>query len=417
VEWPKVDAIVGNPPFQSKNKMQQEFGRAYLNEVRDRYPDVPGRADYCVYWFRRAHDELADTKRAGLVGPNTIRQTYSREGGLDYIVGHNGTITEAVASQVWSGDAVVHVSIVNWIKGPCEGVKKLFVQVGNQTSSPWEIYELPEINSSLSHTTDVSQARPLRGNRKPKRCFQGQTHGHEAFLLPRLDAEGQILKHPELADIMFPYLTADDMLGDADSQPSRYVIDFQSKNLIEAAEYKTSFARIKKHVLPDRAKKAEGEQDRNEEATDVSEDADVNHHHANFLAHWWSLSYRRGDLIGEISKLPRYIVCGRVTKRPIFEFIHPTIHPNDALTVFTMPDDYSFGILQSGLHWQWFNERCSTLKADPRYTSNTVFDTFPWPQAPSEKQIRAVCEAAVALRLARRAIMKEHDLVSCPNGS
>jgi len=200
------------------------------------------------------------------------------------------------------------------------------------------------------------------------------------------------------------------MLGDANSQPSRYVIDFQSKEMAEAAEYKALFAEIKKHVLPDRVKKAEGEQERNEEATDVSKDADVNRHHANVLAHWWRLSYHREDLIQEISRLPRYIVCGRVTKRPIFEFIHPAIHPNDALTVFTLPDDYSFGILQSSLHWQWFNERCSTLKSDPRYTSNTVFDSFPWPQEPSRKQIAEVCEAAVALRLARRRIMRRHGL-------
>jgi type II restriction/modification system DNA methylase subunit YeeA len=121
VEWPQVDAIIGNPPFQSKNKMQEEYGRAYVNAVRKRYPEVPGRADYCVYWFRRAHDQLALGNRAGLVGTNTIRQNYSREGGLDYIAQHGGAITEAVSSQVWSGEAAVHVSIVNWVKGTAGG--------------------------------------------------------------------------------------------------------------------------------------------------------------------------------------------------------------------------------------------------------------------------------------------------------
>jgi len=111
IDWQAADAIIGNPPYQSKNKMQQEFGRGYVNRVRSRYPDVPGRADYCVYWFRRAHDELPSGGRAGLVGTNTIRQNYSRQGGLDYIVRNGGTITEAVSTQVWSGDAVVHVSI------------------------------------------------------------------------------------------------------------------------------------------------------------------------------------------------------------------------------------------------------------------------------------------------------------------
>jgi hypothetical protein len=106
-----------------------------------------------------------------------------------------------------------------------------------------------------------------------------------------------------------------------------------------------------------------------------------------------------------LSTLPRYIVCVRVTKRPIFEFVSSQIRPSDALTVFPAADDYSFGILQSGIHWDWFNARCSSLKRDPRYTSDTVFDTFPWPQSPTLTQVKAVAEAAVSLRAFRREIM------------
>ncbi len=67
-EWPEVDTIIGNPPYQSKNKAQQEFGRAYLNTIRGAFPDIDGRADYRVYWFRKAHDQLKPGQRAGLVG-------------------------------------------------------------------------------------------------------------------------------------------------------------------------------------------------------------------------------------------------------------------------------------------------------------------------------------------------------------
>jgi hypothetical protein len=86
------------------------------------------------------------------------------------------------------------------------------------------------------------------------------------------------------------------------------------------------------------------------------------------------------------------------------------IRPNDALQVFPYSDDYSFGILQSKLHWLWFVNRCSTLKSDPRYTSNTVFDTFPWPQKPSAKAIKAVAVAAVALRKMRNELRTKHNL-------
>jgi hypothetical protein len=69
-----------------------------------KYPTVGGRADYCVYWFRKTHEHLKSGQRAGLVGTNTIRQNYSRMGGLDHIAG-DGTITEAVSTMKWSGDA------------------------------------------------------------------------------------------------------------------------------------------------------------------------------------------------------------------------------------------------------------------------------------------------------------------------
>ena len=51
------------------------------------------------------------------------------------------------------------------------------------------------------------------------------------------------------------------------------------------------------------------------------------------------------------------------------------------------------------------HRECSKLKADFRYTSDTVFDTFPWPQTPTKEQIAAVAAAAVALRALRREIM------------
>src|SRR5215218_1692296 len=72
--------------------------------------------------------------------------------------------------------------------------------------------------------------------------------------------------------------------------------------------------------------------------------------------------------------------------------------PPEHLTfAFALGDDYSFGILQSAPHIVWFRERCSRLKADPRYTSKTVFDTFPWPQAPSQRAVDRVVDVVAEL--------------------
>jgi hypothetical protein len=162
--------------------------------------------------------------------------------------------------------------------------------------------------------------------------------------------------------------------------------------------------------LPDRKKKADKEQARNTKLLAAKPDARVNVHHQNFLKNWWKLSYGRAKLIGKLSSVSRYIVCGCVTKRPIFAFVDPSIRPNAALQVFVYEDDYSFGILQSSVHWAWFTNRCSTLTERYRYTSNTVWDSFPWPQKPSLKAVEAVASAAVNLRKVRAKLLEDHRL-------
>ncbi|MFA5811016.1 MAG: DNA methyltransferase [bacterium] len=399
-KWPTANAIIGNPPYQSKNKMQQEFGRDYVNRMRAKYPDIPGRADYCVYWFRRAHDELPDGGRAGLVGTNTIHQTYSREGGLDYIVEHGGAITEAVATQVWSGDSAVHVSIVDWIKGKEKGKKKLFTQLGDKIDSPWKVEMLDVINSSLSSHADVTGAETLHCNAESSACYQGQTHGHAGFLLTPDEAREMMIDQTS-ASIIHPYLTGDELLSNVNGLPSRFAIDLNyCEDILSAMRHKAAFHHIEKNVMPYIKEKA---------AAERAESASENGPRQDHFRRWWKYWRGRIEMLSMIKQNQRYIACCRVTKRPIFEFISNSIHPNDALQVFPLPDDYSFGILQSAMHWTWFIERCSTLKGDFRYTSETVFNSFPWPQEPSVSQIRAVAKAAVVLRALRRKIMAENS--------
>ena len=404
--WPESDVVIGNPPYQSKNKLQEEMGLEYVNKLRDAFPEIDGRSDYCVYWFRKAHDHLKDGQRAGLVGTNTIRQNYTRESGLDYIVQNGGQITEAVSSMIWPDEAAVHVSIVNWINGKQKGDKRLYIQDGNDVDSGWRHEDLPVIGPSLSFNLDVTKAKTLKINTKGG-CYQGQTHGHAGFLIPRDKARLHLNDHPEDKTVLFPFLTANEMIGRADSKALRYVIDFHGLDQFAAQSRKLLYQQVEKKVLPTREAAAKKEVDRNKKARTINANVRVNQHHTNFLNHWWALSYAREDMIEKIGKLSRYVVCGRVTKRPIFEFLPQTTHPNDALQIFAFEDDYSFGILQSSLHWNWFQARCSTLKSDFRYTSNTVFDSFPWPQTPGKAQVKAVADASRELRAVRHKIREQ----------
>jgi len=55
---------------------------------------------------------------------------------------------------------------------------------------------------------------------------------------------------------------------------------------------------------------------------------------------------------------------------------------------------YHFGILQSSMHMAWVNQVCGRLKGDYRYSNEIVYNNFPWPFEPLEKQINSIEEKA-----------------------
>ena len=164
----------------------------------------------------------------------------------------------------WSGEANVHVSIANWIKGTQKGKKRLYIQEGNDPDVGWRTADFDIIGPSLSFSLDVTQAKRIEANAKRGGCFQGQTHGHKEFLMQPNDAKLRIGEHPDYAEVLFPFLIADDLIGEKNAKPTRYVIDFGERSLLEAQQYTELFDRIKRLVLPTRQKAAAEEAETNE---------------------------------------------------------------------------------------------------------------------------------------------------------
>ena len=403
-EWVDFDACIGNPPYLGGSTIGKERGIAYMSEVREKYAEVPGRADYCVYWFRRTHDHMKQGARAGLVGTNTIRQNYSRIGGLDYILANGGQIFDAVSSMPWSGEAKVHVSITSWCKGEPPFAPRLHFYAGQNDAGEYvfRTVEKERINAALSDRIFVSDARRLNVNAKPKRVFQGIDVGNEGFVLDKEQTKKIVERDSNNWAVVKPYLIGDDLLGRSLGQPSRYVVDFFGLDILESRAYAEPFAIIQRFVLPVRKTKAENEIARNREAIAANPKSKTSNFFQRLLGKWWHHMTGRVAMTQYLKSIDRYIVCSRVTKRAIFDFASKSIRPDSSLKVFAFEDDYSFGILQSGAHWQWFVEKASTLKSDYRYTSHSVFDTFPFPQHPAPAQVKAVAEAGRTLHEFRR---------------
>jgi hypothetical protein len=390
VDWPEFDACIGNPPYLGQRRIIEERGAAYANRLKNAYPEVGGVADYVSYWFRKAHDLLPDDGYAGLVGTNTIRQGDTRKVSLDYLVDNGGVIYDAVSSQPWSGDATVEVSIVNWTKGQAPTPLTLWLAEGTVK------LEVEEITGALSADIDLRRAKNLAINRQPKSSFQGQTPGvTDGYVLSVEDAAALVARDATAAGVIHPYLIGEELKEDG--QPARFIIDIPSDDAVEArALGGAAFDHLRQHVLPVREEQVERERRDKEEILADDPDARVTWPRRDFMDHWWKLWRRRAGMVQAIEGLGRYIALSRVAVegRPsIYMFMAPNIRPGDAVQAFAFEDDYSFGILQSSIHRLWFEKRCSTMRVDLRYTPTTVYNSFPWPQAPTEHQAETIAAA------------------------
>lgn len=234
--WPAADAIVGNPPFLGSQHIRARFGGDYVDWLSRTFG--VGVKDYCVCWFRLAHDHLQSGQRAGLVGTNSISQNRARSVSLAYITGNGGTITDAVSSQKWPGDAKVHVSLVNWVLADPTGP---VVLDGRQ---------VPAIDASL-HPADPAAIAPVRLPANRGHCFQGPIPVGAGFVLDASTA------HELLADskidyrsVVRPYLTAADVTDDPEQRPSRWIIDFAQAPLERAATFPRALAIVSNEVRP-----------------------------------------------------------------------------------------------------------------------------------------------------------------------
>ncbi len=382
-EWPEVEAIVSNPPFLGEKWLRKQLGATRVDALKERYPGVGG--DFCVYWFRRAHEHLRHGGRAGLVAPSNIRVGGNRLAALDYIVDNGGTITNAVSERDWPGEAAVHVSMVNWHKGPLAGPHELLVND--------QIFKRDAIPSHLQLHGDVSSARELRANREG--TCQGITFGTKAFYVDASTATS-LRRDSAAAPFVQAVANGDDVLGGNFETDPEYALHLGAcPTEVDARAAASGYAYLRKNVFPlvvEKAKKS------------------TTAHYGTWLRTWWRPFWHRRDFLDGIAHagLKRMVACSRLASRPIFFFLTASgVAPLERLQLFAYADDYSFGIVQSSHHWDWTKAKGGRLKEDIVYATE-VWRTFPWPQDPTDDQVAGVAAAARELRRVRTELMKQN---------
>lgn len=371
LEWPRADAIIGNPPYHGDRFIRRELGDEYVAWLKDEFGI--GVKDYCVYWFRKAHDHLEPGKHAGLVGTNSISQNRARGASLQYIVDNGGVITSAVSKQPWPGDAVVNVSIVNWVKGPA----------GEAARRVLDGHVVSEISAALrSPESDVSSAIQLRAN--AGKCFYGPVPAGRGFVLDATQAEAFLVSADvSYRDVVRPYLGGEDIVNDPQQAPTRYIVDFGLMTLEEAMEYPEALNVARLLVKPEREL---GYQEQ--------------------YRAWWRFARPLPGMRKAIANLERFIGGTATGKRIFFCWVDAWTCPSNAMNVFAFDDDLAMGVLSSAIHREWAKAQSSTLRVDIRYTPKTAFGTFPWPTGPSE----SVADASRELIARRSEICLERQI-------
>ena len=112
-------------------------------------------------------------------------------------------------------------------------------------------------------------------------------------------------------------------------------------------------------------------------------------------------------LFGEIRQpMSDYLVLPEVSSEnrkfiPI-AFVSKEIIGSNKIYMVPNANYYLFGILNSSMHMSWVRQISGRLKSDFQYSTGIVYNNYPWPENPTEKQIKTVEEKAQKVLDARK---------------
>lgn len=355
LEFPEVfarengsfDLVIGNPPFLGGKFISGRFGTDYRSFlVRWLAAGKRGHADLVAYFFLQAS---AVARRFAFIATNTIGQGDTREVALDALLEGTWSIGRAEKSRAWPGASAIQVAEV-WCRQ-------------DQTAEPAILSGLlvPGISALLVPMSRAT-GNPYRLAANMNIAFQGSVVLGLGFTMAPERALELIEQDARNQEVLFPYISAEDVCDRPDASPRRAIINFRDWSEEEAHRYHACFEIIEKHVRPERQRR----NDRDEFAL-----------RKPLPQRWWQYADKRPALYRATATFRSVIAMPLHSKYSI-----PLRLPNGyvyshGLAVFASDSDALYGILSSEIHRAWSRARGSTLETRSRYTPTDCFETFP----------------------------------------
>lgn len=360
--------ILGNPPFigqQLQNSMQKaDMLKVFGNS------EGSGVLDYVAAWYLIAAKYIQNTKiKTAFVSTNSICQ--GEQAGIlwNYLFSvFKIKIHFAHQTFNWKneakGNAAVHCVIVGFAN--YDTTNKSIFEYENIKGVAHQIF-VKNINPYLVEGKDFalsSRSKPLNNVPEIKRGNSPYDGGH--FLFSEDEKNIFINKEPNAKKFVKHFLGAKEFINGI----SKYCLWLKDASPEEIKKLPLVMDIIKK--VKEFRENSPGKETQSYATTP--------------------------SLFRDKNNPNSFIVIPRVSSEnrkyiPMGFFDKNYIAGDTCMTIFN-GELFHFGLLNSKMHMAWVKAVCGRLKSDFRYSKDIVYNNYPWPDNPHDKQIKAIEAAA-----------------------
>ena len=367
--------ILGNPPFVGKDKRspEQTADMAFACGDVNNYATL----DYVAAWYIKAAEFIKNTQiKVAFVSTNSITQGEQIGVLWSYLLAQNVKIHLAHRTFKWNnearGKAAVHCVIIGFANFDISK-KRLFDYV-TVNAEPHEI-ETKNINPYLIDAADIvinDKSTPICDVPNIVNGNKPTDGGH--LLLTDEEKEEILRKEPEAEKFIKPFVSAHQFINGE----NRWCIWLKNVPPTEWRKLPAIMERVQA-VREFRSKSKKLATVRIAETPYLF--GQIRQPESNYVL------------------IPRH---SSENRRYVPMAFFPETHIiADSCTAVPNATLYIFGVLTSQMHLGWMRQICGRIKSDYRYSNGLVYNNFPFPLNPGDRQREKVERAAQAVLDAR----------------
>jgi len=362
--------ILGNPPFigamMMNDQQREDVKFVYKNEV-----ESYGVLDYVACWYFKAANFIKETKiKVAFVSTNSIVQGEQTSILWKPILNKYGIkIHFAHRTFKWNneakGNAAVYCVIVGFAN--YDTTNKSIFEYEDIRGEAHEI-KAKNINPYLVDAKDIfieNTSNPICN--VPKMSFGSMPRDGGHFIFMKEESDKFIKENPNAQKWIRPYTGAQEFINGY-VRYCLWLFDISPNELKQLP------------AILDRVEKVRSFR--------LASSAASTRKFANTPTLFCQIAQPKSNylLIPRVSSERRkFIPIGYIDSKTI---------ANDQVLTVPNTSIFHFGVLTSTMHMAWVKSVCGRLESRFRYSKDIVYNNYPWPENPTDKQIKAIETAA-----------------------